>query len=76
MVASEHEEIFRVFDFVCQHQTYGLDRLFSPIDVISQKQIVSVSGKTCVFEQFNQVGILSVDVAWVNDEVPQIFMGA
>jgi hypothetical protein len=76
VISSEHEEIFRIFDLVSQHQAYSLDGLFSSVDVISQKEIVGVSWKTCIFEQLYQVGVLSVDVAWVNDEVPQILMGA
>jgi hypothetical protein len=63
MVASEHEKILWIFDLVSKHQTDGLNRLFSTIDVISQKEIISITWKTCIFEQFNKVGVLTVNVA-------------
>lgn len=50
MISSEHEEILGVFNFVCQHQADGFNRLFSTIYVISQEQIVCLSRKSCVFK--------------------------
>ena len=35
MVASENEEVFWVFDLVCQQQTYGLQGLFPTIHVVT-----------------------------------------
>ncbi len=63
MVAPEHEEVLGVFYFVGQHQADRLDRLLSSVDVISQEEVVRVSWKTCVFEQFDQIRVLAVDVS-------------
>ena len=63
MVASEHEKILWIFDLVSKHKTDGLDRLFSTVDVISQEEIIGVAWKTCIFEQFYKVGVLTVNVA-------------
>ena len=51
MVAPEHEEVLGVLDLVGQHQADGLDRLFSPVDVVTQEQVVRVSWKASVLEQ-------------------------
>ena len=35
VVASQHEEVFWIFDFVCEEKTYRLERLFASVDVVS-----------------------------------------
>ena len=50
VVPSEHEEVLRVLYFVGHEETYSLDRLFSAIDVISQKEIVRFRRETTVFK--------------------------
>lgn len=76
MVATQQEEVFWVFNLVGQHQADGLDRLFSPVHVISQEQVVSFSREAGVLKEFNEVGVLTVDVTWVRRELPHILMGA
>ena len=63
MIAAEHEEVLGILDFVGKHKADGLDGLFSPVDVVAEEEIVGVSGEACVLEQFDQIGILSMDVA-------------
>ena len=63
MVASEHKEIFWIFNFVCKHEADGFDGLFSAVDIVAEEEIVGLSGKSCVFEEFDEVGVLSMDVA-------------
>ena len=63
VVAPQHEEILGVLDFVCQHEADGLDGLFPPVNVVAQEEVVCVPREPCVFEKFDEIGILSVDVA-------------
>ena len=63
VVTPQHEEILRVFDFVCQHQADCLDRLLPPVNVVAQEEVVCVPGEPCVFEKFDEIRILPVDVA-------------
>jgi hypothetical protein len=37
VVASQHEEVLRIFNFVSKHQAYGLDGLFSTIDIVAKE---------------------------------------
>ena len=55
MIAPEHEEVLRVFDLVSEHEADGFDGLFAPIDIVPQKEIVSISGESCIFEQLYQI---------------------
>ena len=43
VVAAEQKEIFGVLDFVGKQQAHHFQRLFSAIDVISEKEIVGLS---------------------------------
>ena len=65
MIAPEHEEVLRVFNLVSKHEADGLDGLFSPIDIIAEEQIVGLSWKSGIFEQFDEIGILSVYVSCI-----------
>ena len=42
MVASKEEEVFRVFDLVGHEQADTLERLFAPVNIISQEEVVCV----------------------------------
>jgi hypothetical protein len=35
MVTAEDEEVFRVFDFICEEKADGLERLLTSVDVIA-----------------------------------------
>jgi len=62
VVASEEKEVLRVFNFVSQQETDGLQTLLSSIYIVSQKEIVCLRGKSSVLEQAEEIIILSVDV--------------
>ena len=64
MVASQHEEVFRVFDLEAKHECYCLNRLLSSIDVISQEQVVSFRRETSVLEQPQQIIVLSMHITY------------
>jgi hypothetical protein len=63
VVTPEEEEVLGVLDLVGEHQANGLNRLFSPVDIVTQEEIVGLSGEAGVLEQFDEVWILAVDVA-------------
>lgn len=63
MVPSQQEKVLRIFDFVAKEQDYGLDRLFSSVHIIPQKEIVLVRRITTVVEYFQKVLILSVNIS-------------
>ncbi len=63
VISSEQEEILWIFDLVGKQQTDSFQRLFSSVDVISQKQVVTLGRETSVFEQPQQVVVLPVDVS-------------
>lgn len=63
MVASEHEEILRVLNLVGKEQANALDGLFSPVNVVTQEQVVCVSRESSVFEKFDEIRELSMNIA-------------
>ena len=63
MVAAQHEEVFWVFDLVGEHEADGFDGLFAAVDIVTQEEIVGLAGKSCVFEEFDEIGVLTMDVA-------------
>jgi hypothetical protein len=63
VVAAEDEEVFRVFDLVCEEQTDGLKRLFASVDVITKEQVVCLRRESAIFEQTKEVIVLAVNVS-------------
>lgn len=63
MVAPQHEEVFRVFNFIASQEAESFDSLFSPIDVIAQKHVVGCGRLPAKAEYPQQVVILAVYVA-------------
>lgn len=63
VIAAQQEEVFRVLDLVRQQQTYRLQGLLPPVNVIAQKQVVGLGRKTAVLEQPQKIGVLAVYVA-------------
>lgn len=51
MVASQKEEILRVFDFVGQQQANALDTLSSSIYIVAQEEIVGFWRKASILEE-------------------------
>ncbi len=62
MVATQDEEVFRVFDLVCEQKADGLQRLLASVDIIPQEEIVCLGRKAAVFKQTEQVIILTVNI--------------
>ena len=60
MVATENEEIFRIFDLVRQEKTNGLERLLASIYVVAEEEVVCFWWETAVFEQPKKVIVLTV----------------
>ena len=76
MIASQEKEILRELDLISHEQANTLDRLFPPIDIIAQEQIVSVSWISTIFEEFNEVCELAVNVAWINGSITTDLYGS
>jgi len=51
VVATQHEEVLGVFDLVREQQTYCLKRLFAPVNVVTQEQVVALWRKATVLKQ-------------------------
>lgn len=62
VVSPQQEEVFRIFDFVGQQETDGLQRLFPPVNIVTQKQVVALWREAAIFKQPQQVIILSMDI--------------
>jgi hypothetical protein len=50
MVAAEHEEIFRVFDFIREQQAYAFQALRTTIHVVAQEKIVGFRGEPSILK--------------------------
>ena len=42
MVAAEDEEVFGVFDFVCEEKTYYFDGLFASVYVVAEEEVIGL----------------------------------
>ena len=63
MVATQDEEIFRVFDFVSKEQADSLQRLLASIYVITEEEIIGFRGKSAILEESKEVVVLAMDIA-------------
>lgn len=63
MVATQNEEVLGILDLVGQEKADGLERLLATVDVVTKEQVVCLWGETAVFEQAEEVIVLTVDVA-------------
>jgi hypothetical protein len=63
VVSAQYEEVFGILDFVCEKEANRLQALFSTIHVVSKEQIVGLRRESTIFEESQQVVILSVNVA-------------
>jgi len=68
MVSSQQEEVFWVFDLVCQQQADGLEGLLPSVDIIPQEEIVALWWEASVFKQPQQVIVLPVNITWRDKE--------
>mmetsp|Transcript_103309 Transcript_103309/g.200179 ORF Transcript_103309/g.200179 Transcript_103309/m.200179 type:complete len:88 (+) Transcript_103309:958-1221(+) len=62
MIATEKEEVLRILDLVGKKQRDGFKTLLSPVNIITQEQVVALRGKTAILEQAQKVMVLTVDV--------------
>lgn len=62
VVSAQDKEVLGVFDLVCQQQANGLERLLATVHVVTKEQVVCLRREATVFEETQQVVILSVDV--------------
>ena len=63
MVSPEDVDLLGVLDLESEEQADGLDALPSPVDVVSQEEVVGFRGEAAVFEQSEHVVVLSMDVS-------------
>jgi len=62
VVAAQDEEIFGVFDLVCEEQADGLKGLLASVDIVSQEQVVGLGREAAIFKQTEEVIILAVNI--------------
>jgi len=63
VVSTKHEEILWIFYLICEHKANGFDGLFPSIDIVSEEEIVGLSGKSCVLEELDEIWVLSMDIS-------------
>ena len=63
MVAAQDEEVLGVLDLVREQQADGLERLLAAVDVVAEEEVVGFGREAAVFEEAQEVVVLSVDVA-------------
>ena len=64
VVTSEQEEVLWIFDFVAKEQGHSLNRLLASIDIVSKEQIVGLWWETAVFENPQEIVVLSMHVTY------------
>jgi hypothetical protein len=62
VVAAQDEEIFGVLDLVCEEQADSLKGLFASVDVVPEEQVVCLGREATIFEQTEEVIILTVNI--------------
>jgi len=63
MVSPENEEVLRIFNLVSEEEADGLEAVFAPVHVVPQEQVIRFRWESPVFEQSEQVIVLSVNVS-------------
>ena len=62
VVATKDEEVFGVFDLVCEEKADSLQRLLATVDVVAKEEVVGLRGETAVFEETQEIVVLTVDI--------------
>lgn len=62
VVATEDEEVLGVLDLVGQEQANGLEGLLTSVDVVTEEKVVGLWREAAVFEETEQIVVLTVDV--------------
>lgn len=68
MVTTEDEKVFGVFDLVGQKKAYGLKGLLASVYIVTQEEVVCLWGETTIFEEAQQIVVLSMNIAANLDE--------
>jgi hypothetical protein len=63
VVATQDEEIFGIFNLVCEEEADSLKRLLSSINVVSKEKVVGLWWKSTIFKQAEKIVILAVNIA-------------
>ena len=62
VVAAEDEEVFGIFDFVCEKKTDGFQRLLASIDVVTEEEVVGFRREATILEQSKEIIVLSMNI--------------
>ena len=63
MVPSEEKEILWILDLISKQETYCLQWLFAPVNIITQEEIISIWRIVSVVEKTEQVSILAMYIS-------------
>jgi hypothetical protein len=63
VVATEDEEVLGILDLICEQKADGLEGLLATVDVVAKEEVVGLWGKATIFEQSEQVVVLTVNVS-------------
>lgn len=58
VIPPQQEEILRILDLVTKKQQDRLQRLFTPVDIIAEKEVVGGGRETAHLKETDQVGVL------------------
>jgi hypothetical protein len=77
VVPAQDEEVFRVLDLVRKEQADRLERLLAAVDIVTQEQVVRLGREATVFEQSEEVIVLTVDIACMcgREKAPRLSRG-
>ena len=64
MVSTKDEEVFRVLDLVCEKETDGFEGLFTPVDIVTEEEIIGFWWETAILEKSQKVIVLTVNVTY------------
>ena len=63
VVPAKDEEVLGILDLVRQEEAYCFQRLLSTVDVVAEEDVVGLRRESAVFEQTEEVVVLSVNVS-------------
>jgi hypothetical protein len=64
VIAPEQEEVLGILDLVREEQADRLEALLTPVDVVSEEEVIRLWREAAVLEQPQQVVVLAMDVTW------------
>jgi hypothetical protein len=62
VVATQNEEVFGILDLVSEQKADSLERLLATVDVVTQEEVVGLGRETAIFEETQEIVVLTVDV--------------